>query len=566
MSTDTQLKGDSLRRQLDASKAYAEKNGLELVESFEGKSLQDIGVSGFRGKNTKKGVLANFLDSVELGKIEPNSVFLIESLDRLTRNSLSEALPLFMSILNKDIEIITLADNQKYTKEIINNNPGAMFVSLGIMFRANEESEIKSKRLKSAWSNKRNNLASKVLTRTCPAWLTYSEKTGQFEIDEKKGEVVKKIFDLCISACGIFSIARYLNENKIPVFGKGRLWYISYIKKIIDNRAVVGEFIPHMMIDGKRVKSGEAISGYFPSVISEEKYIQAQLAIAHRSKLGKGRKGKTFSNLFAGITYCGECGFKIMVRSHGNNLKNSKYLNCSNNIHKGGCNMSPWNLKDFEKITLTHLREIDFSEMIQKSDEKKGLSLTEEFEVLEAKIKNIKEKINKANDLILEPMLNESAKLLMIENLNSLSDEFLDLSEKLKEKNLEIQKESADKNQLTEKEFKSFLKQLEENSEDYLYRSSLNLLLTKLIEKIELKNDYKEIMPWEFDDSDEEIIAYRSAYEGRKDKPLSQLLTNSDFKNFIQNYHRKIIIKYRSGIVRHLFVGKNASIPVEAYT
>ena len=36
MSTDTQLKGDSLRRQLEASKAYAENHNLELVDNIDG--------------------------------------------------------------------------------------------------------------------------------------------------------------------------------------------------------------------------------------------------------------------------------------------------------------------------------------------------------------------------------------------------------------------------------------------------------------------------------------------------------------------------------------------------
>ena len=39
MSTDIQLKGDSLRRQMEMSKKYCEDNNIELVES-----IQDIGV------------------------------------------------------------------------------------------------------------------------------------------------------------------------------------------------------------------------------------------------------------------------------------------------------------------------------------------------------------------------------------------------------------------------------------------------------------------------------------------------------------------------------------------
>ena len=52
MSTDIQLKGDSLRRQKESSKNYAEENNLELIET-----LQDIGISAFSGKNSKDGAL-----------------------------------------------------------------------------------------------------------------------------------------------------------------------------------------------------------------------------------------------------------------------------------------------------------------------------------------------------------------------------------------------------------------------------------------------------------------------------------------------------------------------------
>jgi hypothetical protein len=45
MSTDLQLKGDSLRRQLEKSTVYAEENDLDLVDESR---LQDIGISPAR--------------------------------------------------------------------------------------------------------------------------------------------------------------------------------------------------------------------------------------------------------------------------------------------------------------------------------------------------------------------------------------------------------------------------------------------------------------------------------------------------------------------------------------
>ncbi|MGI9482713.1 MAG: recombinase family protein [Hyphomicrobiales bacterium] len=55
MSSDSQLKGDSLRRQRELSRKYADENGLKLVEDYE---LDDIGVSAYRGDNIKEGALS----------------------------------------------------------------------------------------------------------------------------------------------------------------------------------------------------------------------------------------------------------------------------------------------------------------------------------------------------------------------------------------------------------------------------------------------------------------------------------------------------------------------------
>ena len=154
MSTQTQLKGDSLRRQLAASEEYARSHELQLVEQFE-----DIGVSAFRGKNSEKGALATFLEMIDQGYVEKGSYLLVESLDRLSRENVLKALPQFISIVQAGITIVTLADNQTYTEESLSHTQGQLFVTLGIMFRANEESATKSKRLKqscpapSKWSN-----------------------------------------------------------------------------------------------------------------------------------------------------------------------------------------------------------------------------------------------------------------------------------------------------------------------------------------------------------------------------------------------------------------------------
>src|SRR6266404_9298254 len=93
MSTDLQLKGDSLRRQLEASAAYAVTHDLELVDESR---LEDIGVSAFKGANVAEGALGRFLAAVESGKVPNGSYLLVESLDRISRQEIKASLALFL--------------------------------------------------------------------------------------------------------------------------------------------------------------------------------------------------------------------------------------------------------------------------------------------------------------------------------------------------------------------------------------------------------------------------------------------------------------------------------------
>src|SRR5271157_860203 len=151
-STPDQERGDSLRRQTELSKAYAERHELELDTTL---SLRDLGISAFNGAHRGKGKLGEFLKLVDRGTISVGSVLLVESFDRLSREEITEALEQFLSLIRKGIRIVTLADQRSYTKETINSDMGQLIVSITIMSRAHEESLIKSQRVRAAWDKKR---------------------------------------------------------------------------------------------------------------------------------------------------------------------------------------------------------------------------------------------------------------------------------------------------------------------------------------------------------------------------------------------------------------------------
>ena len=178
MSTDRQLLGDSRRRQLEASRAYATANGLELAEGAE---REDIGVSAFRGANVRDGALGQFLEAVRSGSVKRGSYLIVESLDRLSREQVLNAQSLFLSIIRAGINLVTLMDGKKYEAGKV--DLADLITSLVIMSRAHEESLTKSKRIAAAWKNKRSDAAEKPMTKWCPAWLTLApDRSGYVAI------------------------------------------------------------------------------------------------------------------------------------------------------------------------------------------------------------------------------------------------------------------------------------------------------------------------------------------------------------------------------------------------
>src|SRR5205085_9698785 len=83
-----QAKGDSLGRQGERARAYAETHGLELDTEL---TFEDLGVSAYRGANVETGRLGEFLIAVQQGIIKKGSYLLIENLDRLSRNKARKA-------------------------------------------------------------------------------------------------------------------------------------------------------------------------------------------------------------------------------------------------------------------------------------------------------------------------------------------------------------------------------------------------------------------------------------------------------------------------------------------
>src|SRR4051794_40176449 len=149
-SLAAQAKGNSLRRQTERSEEWCRRNYCVLDDSL---NLRDLGVSAYRGTNAKEGALASFLRACSTGKVQPGSVLIVESLDRLTRQDPQAAMRLFLAILEFGVSIVTLQPEREYQPG--SRDPMSIIDAILVLCRANEESATKSSRVRDAWNRLR---------------------------------------------------------------------------------------------------------------------------------------------------------------------------------------------------------------------------------------------------------------------------------------------------------------------------------------------------------------------------------------------------------------------------
>ncbi len=334
-STPEQIKGDSTRRQKDGAKKYAEEHGLDLDEKL---TFQDLGVSALHGKNAETGALGVFLQAVREGRVEKGSYLLVESLDRISRKKARKALHILESICEEGITVVTLLDKREYTEESLDDDPTSLLMSILIFMRANEESETKSNRIKLLWENKRAKMPEQAVAARLPAWLELDKVTNTFKVIEECADVVRRVFNMAATGCGINHIVRALNQDRIPNFGHGRMWYSSYVWLLLNSPTVVGDYIPNVIEyeDGKKTKRAQKpILGYYPAIIDRDLYQQVRALTQSKAPLRGRSAGSPIRNIFGGLAKCPLCGSTMSFLDKGKRGYN--YMACSKARVGRGC-------------------------------------------------------------------------------------------------------------------------------------------------------------------------------------------------------------------------------------
>src|SRR6516165_2388052 len=192
-SKPEQLKGDSLRRQLEWGEGLCQRKGWTLDDSLK---LRDLGVSAFRGKNVATGRLAAFLDAIKAGKVRPGDVLLLESLDRLSRQDVDTGWEIFRGILKSGVEIYTREPERPYLPAELNDLGSRIGVQV-FLERAYNESSTKSMRGRSFWQARRAQLDGKKrkpIHQNPPAWLRLTDDRMKFAVIPEAAKAIRLIY------------------------------------------------------------------------------------------------------------------------------------------------------------------------------------------------------------------------------------------------------------------------------------------------------------------------------------------------------------------------------------
>ena len=338
-SSAEQGRGSSLERQRDECSRHAAHKGWNVVDE-----MVDDGVSAFKGRHAAVGELGRFMSLVEAGAYPGGVVLLTEKLDRLSREHAKTVFSWMLRVTELGVIVATVDGDRQYSRT---NLDMAAIIEVVVKAQlANEESEKKATRLSAAWAAKRGRLArgeQVVLTRRAPAWLKVEGNPPRFAVIDERAAIVRRIYRDTASGLGKHHIARNLNLEGIEPFGRAQGWHGSYVQKLLQSAAVLGEFQPGRKPRGeKRTAVGDAIQDYFPQIVDADLHANAIRAVGGRQRRVPGR-GRRLANLLSGIATCGECGSKMTLRSKGTRTRangaevREDYLVCDSYQRGRGC-------------------------------------------------------------------------------------------------------------------------------------------------------------------------------------------------------------------------------------
>ncbi len=496
-SSKRQELNSSVRRQTKITEDYAKEKGLILDKKTR---LFALKVSGHTGDHIAKGsALGGFLEAAKQNQIPAGTALLVEKIDRLSRLKPMDAVTLFLDILRCGIEIHTIGDRQVFTEDNVNSDISRLHISIGGLFTAHRYSADLGERVAFAWGEKREAARNgEIATAKLPYWLKAEGRRmvngrmrgGNIVQIPERVAVVRLIFELRKLGLGKHlikgalngerkvRIARELNVQRTPPFGRSKVWNDSSVQAILHNPACIGIYQPHRSMNKRRKPIGDPIENYFPAIIDRDTFNLCQV----KSEVKRGRVSDRVSNLFTGLLFDGYTGAKMIYSDKGVKKGDKyRYLYSDAPRLQNGARTCGWKYSDFEAHFLDYVAKINWKNVATKAQSlasselrKKLHAAAEELVSLQAQDKNF------AATTVMGSISKAAVELnnKVVQRLEKLEAEIKVLRQKLA---------GTKKDTMTGAEIKRLVKQ-----GDFTSRHRLRVELYEQIERVELfPNGYR---------------------------------------------------------------------------
>jgi DNA invertase Pin-like site-specific DNA recombinase len=389
-SSKKQGKGTSLERQTqdtvagESPESWCKRQVPPVLFDTE-TTFRDLGRSAFEGEKQKE--LLAFLEMVRTGRIRPGSFLLVEKIDRISRKGVDEGYELCKKILKAGVSIVSLSGGNTYQPADV-KDAAKMTLLLWELEMAYRYSKNLSDRVSVAKAIARRKAREKgtLMSAVMPPWLAPAGKGDERRavVVPEKVALVHRLADLVLAGHGARRIVHMLTNDGTPPLTRAGTWSKTTVRRLLTNRALLGEHTPRLGTGEHRPADGDAIADYFPAVMTPAKFGAVQACFGNRKGKAPVRESKLV-NPFSGLLKDARTGKTYMtdLRVEKNGVRHHVLLAA---VKTGGCNSFPW--ESFERAVLACLREVKAKDV---ADDEAGvdevLALSGEVELLDADIK-----------------------------------------------------------------------------------------------------------------------------------------------------------------------------------
>jgi hypothetical protein len=147
------------------------------------------------------------------------------------------------------------------------------------------------------------------------------------------------------------------DPDRFPCFTRGGRWSHQFIRRVLSGRAVLGEYQPEARdAEGKKVRRGPPVPGYYPALITEDDWLRVQDAIRRRRFNKVGRPGTDEANLFTGLVRNAATGSPMSEDNKGTRGRPYRYLSSTTHDGPGLAHSTPYDR--FEEAVLSAVDQV----------------------------------------------------------------------------------------------------------------------------------------------------------------------------------------------------------------